>query len=186
MTFRARAIVIGLAVATLTACGGSRGAPGSNPSETQPSDQLASAGLPELATIGGAQDIWPFAFGLDASREDVRAQRGEPTSTAERPAGTGSVDTSVVTWEYPDAVFTFFVDRSVETDDLLSASVRSQAVPLRGGLSVGMSPAAAREILGEPNVEEEGFAAWFYFTSTIELFWDEEAVNEIVLARALP
>jgi hypothetical protein len=154
-------------------------------SEEQPTD-LASAPLPELATIGGAQDVWPFEFGLDAKRIDVEAAIGTPESISERAAGTESSPGRVVSWTFPTVEFRFFVSSDGAEEFMLAATITSAEVPLRGGLSVGMSIEDAVAVLGKPDVENESLLVYFYFNSTIELYKSDGMVEAVMLARALP
>ena len=173
-------MVLGLLV---TSCDGRRSQDEADASEHP---ERASANLPELATVGGAQDVWPFEFGLDASRPQVEEAMGRPAEVTERPAGTQDSPGRVVTYEYPAVSFQFFVSAEGQDEFLLSATVTSPEVALRGGLSVGMPVDDALMILGDPDVEDNGLLVYFYFTSTIELYVSEGTVDAVMLARALP
>ena len=112
---------------------------GTEATSAEAAPELASAALPELASVGGAQDVWPFEFGLDADRASVEAMLGAPESVSERPAGTEDAPGRVFTWSYPAVEFQFFVGFDSEEEFMLAATITSPDQPLRGGLSVGMS-----------------------------------------------
>lgn len=181
-----RTLALCAAALAVGACGG-RGQDAAGKSGADKGDaDLASTALPELAVVGGAQDVWPFEFGLDAKRAGVESILGAPDDVSERAAGTGSSTGRVITWTYPDVTFTFFIDAHGRDEYLLSAAFTSPEIPLGNGLSVGMPAEAARALLGEPDVRDESLSAYFYYTSTIELHVTDGTVTRIVLARALP
>jgi len=170
----------------ITSCEGREPRPEATVGSEDQSPDLAGAGLPELATVGGAQDVWPFEFGLDGQRKDVEAAMGAPDAVSERAAGTADSPGRVVTWTYPTAEFRFFVSAGGEEEFMVAATITSSEQPLRGGLAVGMSIEEAIAVLGKPDVENESLLVYFYFTSTIEIYKSDGTVEAIMLARALP
>ena len=49
-----------------------------------------------------------------------------------------------------------------------------------------MPASDARAVLGEPDIRDGSLSAYFYFSSTIELYVEDGIVTRVVLARALP
>ncbi|MEE8440452.1 MAG: hypothetical protein V3S41_01930 [Spirochaetia bacterium] len=181
----APALTVVIAVFALVSCGGRAPQPDAQrPAAEEP--KTAAAELPELATIGGAQDVWPFSFGLDADRELVESTLGPPAVEESQPAGGSDSTAFIVSWEYPGFSFAFFVDEAVQTEQLLSARVRSSDVRLQGGLSIDMKTEDALALLGEPGFRSDDLAVYFYYLTTIELVIRDGRVSEIALSRAMP
>ncbi|MFW6213991.1 MAG: hypothetical protein ACOC8L_13910 [Spirochaetota bacterium] len=141
--------------------------------------------LAELAAVGGVQDLWAFPFSMTADRETVRESYGEPDWVDTSQPG-GDAGSEVIEWGYEGVVFTFFAKADDELESFLSATIASNEVPMNGELAIGMSIEEARGILGEPQVQTEQTLVFFYSDTTIELRYEQGAVREIVLARALP
>lgn len=183
MTGVSRSVAIGLlaltAVLTLTGC---RGA---DPEPEHTKDTAADA-LPELARIGGVVDVWPFEFGLNASRDAVRDALGDPVDVEESAPRQSVVGSRVEVWSYHGVALTFLVEEGRNEEYLLSARVSEPAPPLRGGLAIGMRVGEARELLGEPRVADETRLVYFYRDTTIELELGDGVVRSVTLARALP
>ena len=76
------AVLLGAAL-LLAGCGGGGTAAGDADGSANGGE--SGADLPELAAIGGAQDVWGFSFGFDASREVVREALGDPETVTEAP-----------------------------------------------------------------------------------------------------
>lgn len=182
-----RGLTLTLTVVTLAlaSCGGGTPASDVGPPVTEETN-MAAAELPEIATIGGAQDVWPFPFGLDAGRERVESALGPPAAEESRPAGGNDSTALIVTWDYPDFSFTFFADEASDTEQLLSARVKSSGVGLRGGIEIDMKTDDALALLGEPGFRSHDRAVFFYYSSTIELVLRDGRVSEIALSRAMP
>jgi len=179
-------ILAGVVAAILpVSCGGHSGVSDAEPAPTEET-QLAAAELPEIATIGGAQDVWPFSFGLDAGRSLVESTLGPPDAEDSQPAGGNDSTALIVSWEYPETSFTFFADEATGTEQLLSARIRTADVGLRGGLTIDMKSEDAIELLGEPGFRAENRVVYFYYSTTIELVIRDGRVSEIALSRALP
>jgi hypothetical protein len=148
--------------------------------------QLSSApDLPELARIGGVQDLWPFSFGFDATRETVRAAYGEPATITEESAGDESTGTAI-TWHYDGVTFSFFSDPTQDLEFLTAVRIATSAIPLRGGVSLGMGRDELVDVLGEPAMAKDSILAFFYLTSNIQAELEGTRVSAITLARALP
>lgn len=179
------AIVLGAIVTLLlvSSCSGRETSPeaGVGPA-TGPETGAESAA--NLASIGGAQDVWPFTFGFDADRTKVEQALGPPESTQD--------DGNVTTWSYPGLDLDFFREETGETEYLIAAhitedaEVRGEPIALRGGLHLGMSRDEALQLLGEPGLEAGRAIVFFYYTTTIELLIRNNTVREVVLARAMP
>lgn len=167
------------AVLLLVACDGAD----SVPAET---DHQASVALPELATIAGVRDVWPFGFGLSASRSAVRDALGEPADVQQSASRDGTAGSAVEIWRYEGVQLTFLVDETRDQEYLLSARISDDGPALRGGLTIGMSTEAARSLLGEPQVADDARIVYFYRDTTIELRVDDGIVASVHLARALP
>jgi len=179
-------ILAGVVAAIVPAsCGGRSGVSDAEPAPTD-EFQLAAAELPEIAAIGGAQDVWPFSFGLDAGRALVESTLGPPDAEESHPAGGNDSTALIVSWEYPELSFTFFADEATGTEQLLSARIRTSDVGLRGGLKIDMKSEDAIELLGEPGFRAENRVVYFYYSTTIELVIRDGRVSEIALSRALP
>jgi hypothetical protein len=141
--------------------------------------------LPELAAVGGVQDLWAFPFSLTSNRETVREAYGEPEWVdASQPGGDAASE--VIEWGYEGVVFSFFAKNGDQLESLISATIARNDVPLDGELEIGMPIDEARTILGEPQVQTDEALVFFYFDTTIELRYEDGVVTEIVLARALP
>ncbi len=181
----APALTVVIVVLALVSCGGRAPLPDAQRPATEET-KAAAAELPELAGIGGAQDVWPFSFGLDADRELVESTLGRPAAEESQPAGGSGSTAFIVSWDYPEFSFTFFVDEAVQTEQLLSARVRSSDVMLQGGLSIDMKTADALALLGEPGFRSDDRAVYFYYLTTIELVIRDGRVSEIALSRAMP
>ena len=102
--------------------------------------QEAGPELPQLVLVAGAQDLWPFEFGFDATRESLAVFLGA--------AETISRDELLETWQYEGFEITFFVDSDQELELLMSVRITSEEVPLRGGVSLGMSRAGIVDLMG--------------------------------------
>ena len=180
-------LILAGAVAAIVpaSCGGRSGVSDAEPAPTE-EIQSAAAELPEIATIGGAQDVWPFSFGLDAGRVLVESTLGPPDAEESQPAGGNDSTALIVSWEYPETSFTFFADEATGTEQLLSARIRTSDVWLRGGLKIDMNSEDAIELLGEPGFRAEDRVVYFYYSTTIELVIRDHRVSEIALSRALP
>lgn len=163
-------------------CGG----PAADDTGGEPTAREADAELPELAAIGGVRDVWAFGFGMDAGREAVLEQLGEPRARTESEDSRRAGGPEIVVWEYDGLEITFLIDVVNESEYLLSVRISDPSVPLRGGLEVGMQLDRATEMLGEPRVVNEGSLVYFYRNTTIELITDDRVVEAIHLARALP
>ncbi len=138
----------------------------------------------ELLAIGGAHDIWPFSFGLNARFEDVEAALGLPSSITEEPAqGNGP---AVSRWNYPGLIVTFLQNPGSDAVQILTVRFTDQEYLLRGGLEVGMGLDEAPRLMGEPRVQDGRSHVWFYSTTTIELEVNEGIVTAVQVARALP
>ena len=178
-------VALTLVIFVLSGCGPGRenAAAGGSAAEESPD----SAGeLPELAAIGGVQDVWAFPFGLDADREGVRSELGEPVSVNQTRSGENEDGPTVIRWFYERFSLTFLVDATGEQEYLLSARLSDPEAPLRGGLRVGMPVDEAIALLGEPRVASGDSRVWFYLNSTIELVVGGNEVEAVVLSRALP
>ena len=179
------AITMAVIALALAACEGR--APASDfPPPAAEENEMAAATLPEIATIGGVQDVWPFSFGLDADRELVGSIFGPPAAEVSKTVGGNDSTVLIVSWDYPGFSFTFFIDEAVPAEQLLSARVSSPAVELRGGLSIDMKTEDALAILGEPGFRSDDRAVFFYYATTIELVIRDDRVSEIALSRAMP
>ncbi|MFW5743161.1 MAG: hypothetical protein ACOCVO_01000 [bacterium] len=176
--------IAAVVVVSLLAAGGC--GESSPPQAQEPAAEQATADLPEIAAIGGVQDVWAFDFGMDADREAVRAQRGEPRARAVSEESDRAGEPDIVVWRYDGLEITFLIDAANETEYLLSARISDPSVPIRGGLEVGMQLDRATELLGEPRVIEERSLVYFYRNTTIELVVSDDVVEAIHLARALP
>lgn len=160
----------------------------SDPGQSAATDQpeQAAAELPELPLIGGARDVWAFEFGMDADREAVRDVLGEPKAILQsEQTGEGSSPT-IERWAYDGLEITFLIDTTGESEYLLSVRIDEADVPLRGGLAVDMGADEARELLGEPRVNQDDTLVYFYRNTTIELITSRGIVEAVLLARALP
>jgi hypothetical protein len=153
-------------------------AAGAGEAESPPEDAR-----PELPEIGGAQDIWPFTFGLQAGYEDVLAVLGEPSGGKERVDEEGKP--TIVRWRYAGLVVTF-LENSPSNVMVLTVRFTGPEYPMRGGLALGMPIEDAFALMGEPRVVNGKFRVYFYNTTTIELLVDEGRVAEVVVARAMP
>jgi len=155
------------------------------PNEVEVGSAEPDTELPELAAVGGVQDLWAFPFSMTANRETVREEYGEP-EWVESSQPQGDVGSEVIEWGYPGVVFSFFAKSSDELESLLSALVTSNDTPLNGELEIGMAIDEARGVLGEPQVQTDETLVFFFFDTTIELRYEDGTVTGIVLARALP
>ncbi|MBU8912760.1 MAG: hypothetical protein KOO61_01970 [Spirochaetales bacterium] len=184
-----RGSILALTVAVIAfapaSCGG-RSPASDLPPPIVEENEPAAAQLPEIATIGGVQDVWPFSFGLDADRELVRSIFGPPAAQESQPVGGNDSTADIVSWDYPGFSFTFFVDDAAPTEQLLSARISSSAVELRGGLAIDMKTEEALAILGEPGFRSDDRAVFFYYATTIELDIRDDRISEIALSRAMP
>ncbi len=172
-----------VAVSLFAAAGCGESAP---PEAQEPAAEEATADLPEIAAIGGVQDVWAFDFGMDADREAVRAELGEPRSRAVSEESDRAGEPDIVVWRYDGLEITFLIDAVNEIEYLLSARISDPSVPIRGGLEVGMQLDRATELLGDPRVINERSLVYFYRNTTIELVVSDGVVEAIHLARALP
>ena len=172
-----------VAVSLFAAAGCGESAP---PEAQEPAVEQAAADLPEIAAIGGVQDVWAFDFGMDADREAVRAELGEPRSRAVSEESDRAGEPDIVVWRYDGLEITFLIDAVNEIEYLLSARISDPSVPIRGGLEVGMQLDRATELLGDPRVINERSLVYFYRNTTIELVVSDGVVEAIHLARALP
>lgn len=179
------ALTVAIAAVVLTSCGGRAPVSDATLPVTEETN-IAAAELPEIAAIGGAQDVWPFAFGLDADREVVESTLGPPAAEESKPAGSSDSTALIVSWDYPGLSFTFFADEASGTEQLLSARVRTPDVGLRGGLTIDMKTADALALLGEPGFRTNDRVVFFYYSTTIELVIRDDRVSEIALSRAMP
>ena len=179
------ALTVAAIALALAACGGRTPVSDLPPSAAE-ENEMAAATLPEIATIGGAQDVWPFSFGLDADRELVGSIFGPPAAEVSETVGGNGSTVLIVSWDYPGFSFTFFIDEAVPAEQLLSARVNSPAVELRGGISIDMKTEDALAILGEPGFRSDDRAVFFYYATTIELVIRDGRVSEIALSRAMP
>ena len=163
------------------------GARAPSSSETSESDEieLAATELPEIALIGGAQDIWPFAFGLDASRTAVESELGPSAKTEISPVGSEST-AMIAKWTYPGVVLTFFVDEQAGIEQLLSAEILSDDIELRGGLELGMATVDVVRLLGEPGLRADDMLVYFYYATTIGISVAADRVSAVTLSRAMP
>lgn len=178
-------VVATLFVVALMGCDGSRNA-GANDAPNDAPESEADAELMDLAAIGGAQDVWGFSFGFDASRELVREQLGEPNTVSEAPIQENGAGPQVVRWFYDGLEVTFLSNPAEELEFVLSVRVEQADVPLRGGLRIGMPVDEALALLGEPRVSQDNARVWFYLNTTIELTVRDGRVEAVTLARAMP
>lgn len=146
----------------------------------------ARATLPDLASVGGVQDVWAFDFSMTSDRSQVRAELGEPTTVVESQAAETGSGPQIVRWLYNGLEITFLIDALGEHEYLLSVRIDDADVPLRGGLSIGMPAEEAMALLGEAEVNSDQVRVFFYRSTTIEIVVDDGAVTEVHLARALP
>ena len=179
------ALTVAVAALVLTSCGGRAPVSDTSMPATEETN-MAAAELPEIAAIGGAQDVWPFSFGLDADREVVESTLGPPAAEESKPAGSSDSTALIISWDYPGLSFTFFSDEASGTEQLLSARVRTPDVGLRGGLTIDMKTADALALLGEPGFRTNDRVVFFYYSTTIELVIRDDRISEIVLSRAMP
>lgn len=154
--------------------------------------------LPELSLVGGAQDLWPFDFGFDATRAAVATEFGDPSERNTVPVGanrdSGASDgdsengsTGVVeSWRYEGVSFDFFIDPEQNLEFLLSAQVSDSSIVLGSGISIGMEVDDLFGIMGEPAVSTERNLVYFYLTNTIEFHVGEDRVAAVTLSRAMP
>ena len=142
--------------------------------------------IPELAQIGGVQDVWGFDFGMDANRTRVRVELGEPESVMETSATGGAVGPQLERWFYDGFQVTFLINEPEEYEILLAVRIEDPAVPVRGGLWIGMPLDEAFELLGEPRVVDGASHVYFYRDATIELIARGPSIEAIQLSRALP
>ena len=161
----------------LVSCGGGE------PPEI-PVEDSKDTPLPEMAAVAGAQDLWPFSFGLDANRAVVESALGAPEQVNEKDVG--QPDVTVFEWYYPGTELVFFRHDTEDSEYLLSARFSDGEAELGAGLRVGMPLDEALQILGNPGYERDQSIVIFYYTTTIELVTDGEVVTEISLARAMP
>ena len=141
------------------------------------------AGPPPLLAIGGAQDVWPFSFGLNATFADVEAALGTPQEVIDEPAeGAGP---AIIRWVYPGLIVTFLAPSPTRVQ-ILTVRFAGPQYPLKGGLELGMPAERARQLMGEPRVVSDESEVWFYSTTTIELVVSEGRVRSVQVARALP
>ncbi len=141
---------------------------------------------PDLARIGGVRDVWGFEFGMDADRERVRSDLGEPVTVSESPAPESASGLEVERWYYDGFHVTFLINVPEEYEHLLAVRIEDPRVPLRGGLRIGMPLDEALELLGDPRVVDGASQVYFYRDSTIEIVAPEAAVESVQLSRALP
>jgi hypothetical protein len=176
-TLRAGALLT--VVISLWACSGRQRTAGDGTDEPP-----AAPELPEVASIAGVQDVWPFVFGFDATREDVERALGVAQSMTSRNAGES--DATVVTWNYPAVDFVFYLAPSTQSEFILSARIRDETVSLGAGIGIGMPADRAAHILGDPGHRTNDTLVYFYYSTTIELVIRDDLVREIVIARSLP
>ncbi len=141
---------------------------------------------PDLARVGGVQDVWGFEFGMDADRERVRHELGSPASVSESSAPESASGLEVERWYYDGFQVTFLINVREEYEHLLAVRIEDPKVPLRGGLRIGMRLDAALELLGEPRVVDGASRVYFYRDSTIEVVAPATTVEAVQLSRALP
>jgi len=142
--------------------------------------------LPELATIGGVQDVWNFPFGFNDDRDAVRDVIGEANEVVIELVDAIDDEPWVEEWYYDGFEVDFYVDPVQSIDYVLAATVTSDEVDLRGGLAVGMTADEAVELLGEPQPGTGNDIVYFYMTTSIVLTQTNGKITSITLARALP
>ena len=148
----------------------------------------AAPALPDLAGVGGVQDVWPFPFGFDADRGVVEEAFGPPARVdfPELPR-TQAGGTDVVRWHYPGLVFTFLLrSGGAPAESLMAVRIENSDVQVRSGLRIGMSRQEALDLLGDPQIESDGSLVYFFAASTIELEFSDGLLGAVVLARAMP
>lgn len=180
-----RVLVVVVVLALLWACGVQESSADNTPGD-------APAPLPQ---VGGVQDVWPFAFGFDATRVLVAGEYGQPRTIDERPVEGTDVAASIVEYGYDGVRFEFLVpDDADRPEVLLSVAfighVGTDHVGPPGPrqLTVGMSADQVHTLLGEPHVLPVGpdTLAYFYEHNTITVTLVDDRVAEIVLSRAIP
>ncbi len=150
-------------------------------------DQVTpDGGVPDLARIGGVQDVWGFDFGMDANRTRVRVALGEPESVMETTASGGVVGPQLERWFYEGFQVTFLVNEAEEHELLIAVRIEDPVVPVRGGLRIGMPLDEALDLLGEPRVVDGASHVYFYRDATIEIVARGHSIEAIQLSRALP
>lgn len=140
--------------------------------------------IPELARIGGVQDVWGFDFGMDSSRTRVRVDLGEPESVMETTGGV--VGPQLERWFYEGFQVTFLINESEEYEFLLAVRIEDATVPMRGGLRIGMPLDEALALLGEPRIVDGASHVYFYRDTTIEVVARGPTIEAVQLSRALP
>ena len=149
-------------------------------------DEVPAPDLPELSAIGGVHDVWAFPFGMDANRERVRDRLGDPRTTVETHGPGEASGPRVERWHYEGVHFTFLIHEADGYEHLLGARIEGPAVPVRGGLEIGMPLDEALSLLGEPRIVDGESHVYFYRDTTIEIIAPDARVEAIQLSRAMP
>jgi len=171
-----KSLLFAIVAIVLTAC----------PAEETPSEPAEASSLPELAVIGGVQDVWAFEFGMDADRARVREVLGEPGRVVESGPDGSDAGPRIERFQYEGIQVDFLLDPTDGHEYLLLVRISDPSVPLSGGLRIGMPVDEAADLLGEPQIADAELQVYFYRATTIELGVSDGVVETITLARALP
>jgi hypothetical protein len=157
--------------------------PSSPPAGSEPESQPAT--LPQIAAVGGVQDVWPFSFGFDANQDVLEQILGTPVGTELAQVGTDG-GANVEKWFYEGLEFMFFTAEGTEQEHLLSVRINSPEIELRGGLALGMVVEQVVTLMGEPSLRRDDRLVYFYYATTIELTVENGRISEVSLSRAMP
>jgi hypothetical protein len=158
---------------------------GCSPAAAESVAEPQNPDLPELAAVGGAQDLWAFPFSLSATRSEIAQAYGEPLSRRGDDSR-GGPGARIVEWDYTGVTLAFFVRADGSEEYLVSARISDASVPVEGPIQLGTPVEAVRELLGEPNVDTESRLVYFFSLTTIEIGYQDGAVTELTLGRSLP
>ncbi|MFW5689379.1 MAG: hypothetical protein ACOC1U_07400, partial [Spirochaetota bacterium] len=123
-----RAVCRGAVLGSLMLLAGCGAGDAGNGTQAPEPSSTTQAELPELERVGGVQDVWALPFGMNADRDTVRAELGEPAEVErpERPEDAGGP--MVERWRYEGLVLTFLVDPVGEQEYLLTARILDESV----------------------------------------------------------